>query len=707
MTKRTLWILALAAGISARSGPAAEPQRFGGAGADVLAVEVPVQVVRDGHPVRDLTAADFTVFEGRKKQQITGFEVIDLGAKPGAAETGAPPVAIVARRHFLLFFDLLNSEAKSLAKARDAAKTVVAKLHPSDLVGVATYAVKGPELTLGFTSDRGQVALAIDRLGAPQLFGRSGDPLNLSLETTPIKPTQMEPAHQGHVDKDATYYEEKREDADRNQITDRAVQRQRLTAYTRALADFGKLMASVSGRKYVVLLSEGFDNSLLVGTVKNEDLTEINKAVEKGELWKVDNDARFGSSQSSNDLERMLEVFRRGDCVIQAVDIGGVRSLDRDQTSEAAYQRPGGQDGLFAMAQGTGGELYRNFNDLSAAMGKMLERTSVTYVLSFQPEVPRDGAYHPIKVELAKGGRGMKVVHRPGYFAPRPFDPREAPAHLLDAAETILGGREGGSLATALVAAPFPGAADRAYVPIVVEVDGASLLAGAETGPLPTEIYAYALRADGSIGDFFGQTLAFDLAKVKDKLQASGLKYYGHLELPPGDWSLRVLVRNGRTGDSSLRVAPLAVPLFAPGTPALLPPFFLEAPSGWLMVRETPRGDQRDEPYPFVAQKQTYVPASLPLLATDQKVSLSLVAYNLAGGDVRAEALVQGKDGQEIPGGEIRLLDREPQANAREVLVASFTPSHLPPGEYRLSVRLVGAGGASPLTSASVPFAVE
>src|SRR6185295_3063753 len=170
--------------------------------------------------------------------------------------------------------------------------------------------------------------------------------------------------------------------------------------------------------------------------------------------------------------------------------------------------------------------------------------------LSFQPEVPRDGAYHPIKVELAKGGRGMKVVHRPGYFAPRPFDPREAPAHLLDAAETILGGREGGSLATALVAAPFPGAADRAYVPIVVEVDGASLLAGAETGPLPTEIYAYALRADGSIGDFFGQTLAFDLAKVKDKLQASGLKYYGHLELPPGDWSLRVLVRNGRTGDS-------------------------------------------------------------------------------------------------------------------------------------------------------------
>ena len=44
----------------------------------VVVVEVPVQVVRDGEPVKGLTAADFEVFDGRKKVPITGFEVLDL-----------------------------------------------------------------------------------------------------------------------------------------------------------------------------------------------------------------------------------------------------------------------------------------------------------------------------------------------------------------------------------------------------------------------------------------------------------------------------------------------------------------------------------------------------------------------------------------------------------------------------------------------------
>src|ERR1700724_4848957 len=61
-------------------GPAGPPQ--GGQGfaesTQVTAVEVPVQVLRDGEPVRGLTAADFEVYEGRRKQAITGFDVVDL-----------------------------------------------------------------------------------------------------------------------------------------------------------------------------------------------------------------------------------------------------------------------------------------------------------------------------------------------------------------------------------------------------------------------------------------------------------------------------------------------------------------------------------------------------------------------------------------------------------------------------------------------------
>ena len=46
-----------------------------------MVVEVPVQVVKDGEPVRGLTAADFEVYDGRKKLPVTGFEVLDLSRR--------------------------------------------------------------------------------------------------------------------------------------------------------------------------------------------------------------------------------------------------------------------------------------------------------------------------------------------------------------------------------------------------------------------------------------------------------------------------------------------------------------------------------------------------------------------------------------------------------------------------------------------------
>ena len=91
---------------------------------EVVVVEVPVQVVKDGEPVRGLTAKDFEVYDGRKKVPVTGFEVLDLAAAAGGGR-GAPQVPVSARRHFLMIFDLSFSEPKSIVKARLAAQKVV------------------------------------------------------------------------------------------------------------------------------------------------------------------------------------------------------------------------------------------------------------------------------------------------------------------------------------------------------------------------------------------------------------------------------------------------------------------------------------------------------------------------------------------------------------------------------------------------------
>src|SRR5262245_48919431 len=106
-------------------------QQFGET-ASVVAVEVPVQVNVNGQPVRGLTQQSFEVYDGRDKQQITGFSVVDL--KVNGTSATAEDVPISGRRHFLVLFDLANSEPSSILRARRAAADVVAKLRPTDMV---------------------------------------------------------------------------------------------------------------------------------------------------------------------------------------------------------------------------------------------------------------------------------------------------------------------------------------------------------------------------------------------------------------------------------------------------------------------------------------------------------------------------------------------------------------------------------------------
>ncbi len=709
---------------------AADPaQRFGGERADVVAVEIPVQVVRDGKPVRGLTRADFTVWDGKAKQEITGFEVVDLGAAPGSPE--APPTFLssMGRRHFLMLFDLANSEPKSIVKAREAAQQLTSRLHPTDLIAVATYkASEGPELLLGFTSDRRQVEIALDTLGLPELIERSGDPLDLLIDSITGSSTSgvVTPGGRGS----GILLAELIELRDRNRVADRRFHAKQLADYTRSFAELAQLMANVDGRKYVVLLSEGFDSSLLVGTDEFE--AEDGTKVEKGRFWQVDNDARFGETRSGNRLERMVEQFRRADCVIQAVDIGGLRESG---LPDAGARHENGQDALFAMADPTGGELYRNWNDLSAAMGKMLDRTSVTYLISFQPAVERDGTYHRIKIELADAAGG-KVSHRAGYYAPRPYGERDPAARRFDTADAIMSGREGGDLLATALAVPMRGTSEKAYVPVVVEIDGPSLLRGVEpevaalpvaaASPaastasenaatpggalLPVEVYAYAIGKDGSIGDFFGQTLELDLAKVGERLRAGGIEYIGHLELPPGDWSLRILIRNGRTGALRLRVVPIRVPSFETGRTVLLQPLFPRAEpgdTGPLRLRETPRGELSEAPFPFQLAGQSFVPLSAPVTPAGQPTRIALFAWNLPAADARAKVQVFNLDGREIPGGTLRLVGSEAAAGGGDLLVAGFEPTGLAPGAYRLRVRLTLGEDVEPVETDAVPFEVR
>ena len=680
--------------------------------ADVVAVEVPVQVLRDGEPVRNLTAADFEVWEGKKKLPVTGFEALDLNAL-SREEAWKSPQAIAARRHFLLLFDMGFIAPKGLEKAQQAALDMLAGLHPSDLVGVAAYVPsQGPQLLLGFTADRAQVVHALSMLGKPEMLNRVADPLRLVLGKggSAYRGDGPRPMEEIVADiRSAGSAEERREliqemkSAARSgggpaflpgteaqiERAERMEQERAVTAMAAAFEDLAKTIGSLYGRKYVVYFSEGFDSAVFTGTADVDEQLEAAFLTTKGaSVYAVDSTKRFGDTKTMNDLEAMLEEFRRADCVIQAVDVGGLR-----EGAGPTLQWAGGRDSLFLLAESTGGELFENYNDLSAAMEQMLRRTSVTYVLTIQPEaVKRDGAYHQIRVNLKDAPRGTKVVHRTGYYAPRPFGEQSPTEKLLRTAQGLVAGKDMGTIATSVLAAPFPGRDGHAYVPVLVEVDGKTLRAGTEGWTVPVEIYAYAFDSHGEARDWFSQTVGLELLKVGAALDQSGLKFFGHLDLPPGSWAVRVLVRNAATGAAGIKSVTVQVPEFAKAEPVLLPAFFPEPAGKWLTVRES-RPDAQAV-YPFLIGDQPYIPASLPRLTPGQEAQVSLVAWNLRPGELQAEARIRTPDGRDAGAGRLRIVQRHGASSGPESLSAVFEPpAGLAPGEYLLTVTLTGPAG--------------
>jgi VWFA-related protein len=676
----------------------------------VLSVEVPVQVVRDGEPVRGLTAADFEVWEGRRRLQVTGFEALDLAAASKAARA---PVPAAARRHFLLLFDLAFSEPKAIAQARMAAARLVTQLQPTDLAAVATYsATRGPQLVLGFTSDRRQLDNAFASLGLPDLITRPIDPLRLVLQEVlsarnAAAGSAPVPGHDSLAEAtDAATLTRLEAVTNALEGADRTALRNHVNNFTRSLSDLARQIAVVEGRKYVVFLSEGFDTALFQGSGDLARQEEMRENALHGESWRNNPEERYGLTEVSNDVERMLEEFRRADCVIQTVDIGGLRA-----GADQGAPRPAGRDSLLMMAKGTGGELYESFNDLTVAFTQMLRRTSVTYVLAVEPDrLQPEGEYHRLRVELKKPLRGARLVHRPGYFLPKTYLEETSLEKLLETANLVMSGEESDAVATAVLATPFRGAEEKAYVPVLIEVDGPSLLTGQQPLVLGVEIYLYALDASGAVHDFLTQTVGLDLAKAGAGVRSSGLKFFGHLDLLPGDYSLRVLVRNGSSGRSGLRVVPLHVPAF--GSEAwLLPPLVPDPPDRWVITREEPRGESKQAPaYPFLLRgNQSFVPASKPLFYPGRETRLLLFGSNLGSADWKAEARVLTTDGHELPGGTLEVKERlAGTATTPDRAIAHYKAPDLKPGEYvlRVTVNSSGASADSAPAASSIRFVV-
>ena len=569
------------------------------------------------------------------------------------------------------------------------------QLHPTDLAAVGVHSVEsGPQLLITFTPDRAQLARAITTLGNPRLLGLvTEDPLGFMLDAPESHLTAA--LNVGGVNAGITEME--RSMSSYLQVigremakSERNFARGQISRWTDTLHQMARILSTVEGRKHLVLFSEGFDGRLLFGRQPDyfdEELRRETDLIERGQIAQVDTDQRFGNTQLQNQVHQMLTEFNRANTVIHTVDISGLRADSREEDRI----RTVGREALFYLANQTGGRLHQDANDFGAELQEVLESSTVTYLLSFQPSDPGEAGDHRRLRVRARAAKGTQLSHRMGYYTPRPYGDLHPMEKRLLASDLIAAAVERDDLAMNVLAAPFRAGPNRAYIPVIVEIGGDSLLEGHETARLPVEIYAYVTDEKREMRDFFSRVVTIDLTGRQDTFANTGLKYYGSLELEPGDYLLRVLARNAVTGATGVETLPLHVPTFESGEPTLLPPFFHEEPGTWFLVREQAADRYaKSTVYPFTVNGEPYVPSAVPLLTESgagSEAEICLVGYNLSEGDLSLQATVLDADGERMEGGALSLRERTVTGiPGLDKLVAAFDPVDLPAGDYTLRV---------------------
>ena len=604
---------------------------------DVTLIEVPVVVsLASGEPVRGLTKENFTILDEGKPRPIATFEVVDFG--PAEKKSAITPVNPVARRSFLILFDLSNATLNSLQRSQEAArKFVEANLEPRDLVSVATLdAERGYKVLTAFTTDRELISSAI---ASPTAF-RSRDPFGLAnstfaftagLEVPGAGETHSGTGKSGMGDQHMLEMAHNMAHMNEGQV------RQRIERQLVSLSQIADSLAAAPGRKQIVLLSEGVPGKLLTGRDARDSKAAAEQAEriirgtwasKDAELGDGDQDQRFGSTSTLTLLQAMGEFFKKSDVVMHALDVQGIRV--QGTTYEGATINS--NSGLAVIARATGGQIFENANDVGENFRRLLHRQEVVYVLGFYAPSEKPGTFHDLKVKLTGSARRAQVEARRGYYeggrAPNQRAASDAEVIVHDTAEN--------SIRIASFAAAFPSTGNQGQVPVVIEIDGKDLTDATMLSPEAT-LAVFAFDEQGTVRDRILDTLTLNSANT-ERVRERGLKYYATLRLPPGNYAIKTLLRVANGGRRGFARSNVRVP--AAGEFAVVPFMIEENPAQWVLVKGTSH-DAPTDIFPFQINGQPMMPSVLPRLAIGETRRIALFIHNAEPSQLAVDATPQ------------------------------------------------------------------
>jgi len=197
------------------------------------------------------------------------------------------------------------------------------------------------------------------------------------------------------------------------------------------------------------------------------------------------------------------------------------------------------------LADGTGGFVIKNTNDLFAGLQKIGQEMDEFYVLGYTPPESPEGSCHALRVKVEHGD---SVRARSGYCNARPKDIL-AGNPVEKTLESRAAASQAGNVAASIQLPYFYTGPNEARVNVAMEIPADALKFEKQKGKFQAEmnVLGIAYNSDGSVGARFSDTVKreFDDKKEVDAFQQTPFHYENEFEVASGQYNLKVVFSAG------------------------------------------------------------------------------------------------------------------------------------------------------------------
>ena len=522
-------------------------------------VLVPVLVTdKQGNHIHGLRKEDFTVLENNAEQKVVTFEEITSDANrpvhariPGQFSNliaGTPS----ANRITLIVLDLINTPFTSQADARRGLlKYLSESLDQREPTALYTLSRTGIHVIHDFTVDSRVLVAALHKVkgDTSRMVATPEEMEGLTGSASPDGSAGLDP---GAVQAEADKLQSMIEDAELNFQSFQ--QRLAITYTLEGMQQVAQALAGFPGRKSLIWASGGFpfsvsDTTMQLAPAGRDTLSDVLPLYER--TWQLLNDAQVALYPLD---VKGLQVTTLAGSSIRNPGGNFARNMNwRQMDTQAAFQ---------AFAAMTGGRAYYNSNDLVKGFRDAVHDSSEYYMLGYYLDHSRNQpGWRPLKVRVKRDH--VEVRTRSGFFVTNttanPDKTRNS--DLASAFGSPLDYTSLGLMAQFGVTEPGKEAGKRRVHYEMHLAADPRLVDETDNNHVVLEFLALTKTPEGKPVDRpVGQIMNVHVAANQlPSIQKKGVAYAGGLDLAPGEYTIRFVVRDDLSGRIGSVAAPLKV----------------------------------------------------------------------------------------------------------------------------------------------------